>query len=322
MPAPMSNEKKVGFVLDPIAGLNTKKDTSLALVEAFQIQGWQPFYLEQSEMFLAEGKPMARMRTLNIELGADPWYQLGDARLAPLAELDALLMRKDPPFDMNYIYSTYILERAEAEGVLVVNRPNALRDCNEKLFATEFPQCCPELVVSSDASVLKGFHRQHGDVIYKPLDGMGGSSIFRAVPGEANLSVIIETLTQLGNVPIMAQKYLPEIVDGDKRILVVDGEPVSHCLARIPSKGETRGNLAAGGRGEVRPLTDRDRWIVSQVAPELKRRGLTFVGLDVIGSYLTEINVTSPTCVREIDAGAGVDIGTMLVNAVSKALSN
>ena len=206
--------------------------------------------------------------------------------------------------------------------MLIVNKARSLRDCNEKLFATEFPQCCPPLVVSADLLRLKEFHQQHQDVIYKPLDGMGGSSIFRAKPEEHNLSVILETLTDHSTRQIMAQKYLSEIVDGDKRILMVDGEPVSHCLARIPSQGETRGNLAAGGKGEVRPLSDRDRWIAEQVAPALKDRGLMFVGLDVIGDYLTEINVTSPTCVREIDAGANTCIGEKLMDAILARLQD
>jgi len=293
-------DRKVGFILDPIEGLNTKKDTSLALIEAAQDKGWSIIYFQQSSMRIENSEVRAVVQSLEIDLAKHNWYQLGEEQDIKLSELDAIFQRKDPPFDMNYIYSTYLLERLEKKGVLVVNRAASLRDCNEKLFATEFTDCCPPLLVSSQKEPLKAFHEQHKDVIYKPLDGMGGSSIFRASPNEHNLSVILETLTDHGQVPIMAQKYLPEIVEGDKRILVVNGEPVPYCLARIPSQGEIRGNLAAGGRGEVRELSDRDRWIVSQVAPELKKRGLLFVGLDVIGDYLTEINVTSPTCVREI----------------------
>jgi len=313
---------KVGFILDPIEDLNIKKDTSLALIEAAQKKGWEIFYLQQSSLRIESHKVRAEIQGLQIDLQKTDWFQLGEKQSVDIAEFDALFMRKDPPFDMNYIYSTYLLERAEKEGVLVVNRARSLRDSNEKLFATEFPQCCPDLVVSSDQDVLRAFHGMHHDVIYKPLDGMGGSSIFRAKSDEHNLGVILETLTAHGTVPIMAQKYLPEIKQGDKRILVIDGEPVGHCLARIPSQGETRGNLAAGGTGEVRPLSERDHWIVSQVAPELKKRGLYFVGLDVIGDYLTEINVTSPTCVREIDREAGTDIGMMLMESVKFALDN
>ena len=314
----LTPSRRVGFILDPIEGLNIKKDTSLALIEAAQEKGWSIFYFQQSSMRLEGSEVRAVIRELSINLSQDDWYQLEEPRDMALKELDAIFMRKDPPFDMNYIYSTYLLEKLEKEGVLIVNRAGSLRDCNEKLFATAFSECCPPLLVSSRQEPLRAFHDEHQDVIYKPLDGMGGSSIFRARPGEHNLAVILETLTGHGQVPIMGQKYLPEIVQGDKRILVVDGEPVDYCLARIPSQGETRGNLAAGGRGEVRELTERDRWIVSRVAPELRKRGLLFVGLDVIGDYLTEINVTSPTCVREIDRDAGTHIGAMLMDAVER----
>ena len=316
----MISAYKIGFILDPIAGLNTSKDTSLAMIIAAQKRGWQVFYIKQSAMRLDGCEVKAITQDLSIDLAKNDWYQLGPEEDRSLSELDAIFMRKDPPFDMNYIYSTYLLERLEQKGVLVVNRARALRDCNEKLFATEFADCCPPLLVSADQQQLKIFHKKHQDVIYKPLDGMGGSCIFRARPEEHNLAVILETLTAEGTTPIMAQKYLPEIAQGDKRILVVDGQPVSHCLARIPSQGETRGNLAAGGRGEVRELTERDLWIVAQVAPALRERGLLFVGLDVIGDYLTEINVTSPTCVREIDCDAGTDIAGMLMDALERQL--
>ena len=322
MSAQRSDIYKIGVLMDAISGLNTKKDTSLALIEAAQEIGCEVYYFQQADLRLEAGQVRANVAKLDINLAQNPWYELEERRDVDLSYLDVVLMRKDPPFDMDYIYSTYLLERAESQGVLVVNRARSLRDCNEKLFATQFPQCCPPLIVSADIPKLKEFHQQHQDVIYKPLDGMGGSSIFRAKPEEHNLSVILETITDHGMHPIMAQKYLPEIVDGDKRILMVDGEPVSHCLARIPSQGETRGNLAAGGKGEVRPLSDRDRWIAEQVSPALKDRGLMFVGLDVIGDYLTEINVTSPTCVREIDTGANTRIGEQLMNAILKQLRN
>lgn len=307
---------RIGVLMDEINGLNIKKDTSLALIEAAQEKGCEVYYLQQQDLRLEVSLVRARVAKLDIDLAKTPWYVLGEWQDIDVSDLDVVLMRKDPPFDMDYIYSTYLLERAESQGVLVVNKARSLRDCNEKLFATEFSECCPPLIVSADNTQLKAFHQQHQDVIYKPLDGMGGSSIFRAKPEEHNLSVILETLTDHGRHQIMAQKYLPEIRDGDKRILMVDGEPMSHCLARIPSQGETRGNLAAGGKGEVRPLSDRDHWIAEQVAPALKERGLMFVGLDVIGDYLTEINVTSPTCVREIDAGANIRIGEKLMNAI------
>lgn len=319
---PLQKTYKVGFILDPIEKLNTKKDTSIALIIAAQDKGWTVFYLQQQSLRLDSSQVCAGVQSLIVDLEKPNWFELGESEDIPLTDLDAVFMRKDPPFDMNYIYSTYLLERAEQQGVLMVNRASSLRDCNEKLFATEFPQCCPPLIVSSDNTALRAFHAEHQDVIYKPLDGMGGSSIFRAKPGEHNLGVILETITAYGSVPIMAQKYLPEIKQGDKRILVVNGVAVDYCLARIPSQGETRGNLAAGGTGEVRELSERDRWIVSEVAPELKKRGLFFVGLDVIGDYLTEINVTSPTCVREIDRTAGTDIGAMLMESVKVSLDS
>jgi len=313
---------KVGVLMDEINGLNIKKDTSLALIEAAQDKGCEIYYFQQQDLRLEASLVRAMAAKLEIDLAKSPWYELGEKQDMDLSDLDAVLMRKDPPFDMDYVYSTYLLERAESQGVLVVNKARSLRDCNEKLFATEFPECCPPLIVSADNAKLKEFHQQHQDVIYKPLDGMGGSSIFRAKAEEHNLSVILETLTSHGRQQIMAQKYLPEILDGDKRILMVDGVPISHCLARVPSQGETRGNLAAGGKGEVRPLSDRDRWIAEQVAPVLKDRGLMFVGLDVIGDYLTEINVTSPTCVREIDAGANTRIGEKLMSAILARLQD
>jgi glutathione synthase len=229
-------------------------------------------------------------------------------------------MRKDPPFDNEFIYATYLLEKAEQHGTLVVNKPQSLRDCNEKVFATNFSQCTPPHLVTRDAGLLRQFHQTHKDVIFKPLDGMGGTAIFRLKPEDPNVGVIIETLTSNGQEQIMAQKYLPEIKDGDKRILVVNGVPIDYCLARIPAKGETRGNLAAGGRGVAQPLSERDRWIANQVAPELVKRGLLFVGLDVIGDYLTEVNVTSPTCIREIDAAYNTDIAGTLMNAIEKQL--
>lgn len=237
-----------------------------------------------------------------------------------MTELDAVLMRKDPPFDMDFIYSTYILEAAQREGTLVVNDPQSLRDCNEKLFATQFPECCPPLIVAASAQRLKAFHAEHGDVIFKPLDGMGGASIFRVQAGDPNLGVIIETLTDHGKRQIMAQKFLPQIVDGDKRILLVDGEPAPYGLARIPQSGETRGNLAAGGSGVAKPISDRERWICEQIAPTLRAKGLLFVGIDVIGDYLTEINVTSPTCVRELDRAHGLDIAGDLMDSIAQKL--
>jgi glutathione synthase len=312
---------KLGVVMDPIANINVKKDTTLAMLLAAQRHGWELHYMEQSDLSLDQGSARAKTRRLNVADDPKNWFELGAPHDIALAELDVVLMRKDPPFDMDFIYSTYILEAAQREGVLIVNDPRSLRDCNEKLFATQFPQCCPPLIVAASAERLKAFHDQHGDVIFKPLDGMGGASIFRIQQGDPNLSVIIETLTDHGRQQIMAQKYLPEIVDGDKRILLVDGVPAPYGLARIPLAGETRGNLAAGGSGVAKPLTDRERWICDQVGPVLKEKGLLFVGLDVIGDYLTEINVTSPTCVRELDRAHDLDIAGDLMDSIAAKLA-
>ena len=312
---------KLGVVMDPIADINVKKDTTLAMLLAAQRRGWELYYMEQSDLSLDQGLARATVSRLSVEDNPESWFEVGSPQDIALSDLDVVLMRKDPPFDMDFIYSTYILEAAQREGTLVVNDPRSLRDCNEKLFATQFPQCCPPLIVAASAARLKAFHAEHGDVIFKPLDGMGGASIFRVKAGDPNLSVIIETLTDHGRQQIMAQKFLPEIVDGDKRILMVDGVPAEFGLARIPMSGETRGNLAAGGSGVAMPLTDRERWICSQVAPVLREKGLLFVGLDVIGDYLTEINVTSPTCVRELDRAHQLDIAGDLMEAIASKLA-
>lgn len=316
--------KKLGVVMDPIQAINFKKDSTQAMLWAAQSRGWTLFYMEQSDLFIENGEAWASMRALQVFDDAECWYQFepaeGQKEPQKLAELDVVLMRKDPPFDNEYIYSSYILEIAEREGCFVVNKPQSLRDCNEKIFATQFPQCCPPVLVSADPRRLRDFHRKHEDVIYKPLDGMGGSSIFRAKKDDPNISVIIETLTGHGRISIMAQRFIPEISQGDKRILMIDGEPVPYVLARIPAKGETRGNLAAGGRGEALPLSERDYWICQQVAPTLREKGLMFVGLDVIGDYLTEINVTSPTCIRELDKAYDLDIGGQLIDCIERKI--
>jgi len=321
---------KIAFVMDPLATLALKKDSTLAMIRAAQRRGWQVSYLEQGDLLLHEHQPHGLLRSLRligpfadslrVEDAHDPWYELGPAELTHLGELDIIMMRKDPPFDMEYIYTTYLLERAEAHGVLVVNKPQGLRDCNEKFFATAFAQCCPPLVVTRSEAVLREFQRTHLNVVFKPLDGMGGESVFRIMEGDHNLGVIIETLTDRGTRQIMGQKFIPEIVNGDKRILLIDGEPVPYALARVPMAGEARGNLAAGGTGEGRELTPQDRWIASQVGPELKRRGLVFVGIDVIGDYLTEVNVTCPTCIRELDTQFSLDIGGMLMDTIAAKL--
>ncbi|MGE1082553.1 glutathione synthase [Pseudomonas shirazensis] len=311
---------RLGIVMDPIASISYKKDSSLAMLLAAQARGWTLFYMEQQDLYQSAGVARAKMRPLQVFANPEKWFELDAEIDAPLSDLNAILMRKDPPFDMEFVYSTYLLEQAEAAGVLVVNRPQSLRDCNEKLFATLFPQCTPPTLVSRRPDIIRAFAAEHGDVILKPLDGMGGTSIFRHRVGDPNLSVILETLTALGTQQIMAQAYLPAIKDGDKRILMIDGEPVPYCLARIPASGETRGNLAAGGRGEARELSERDRWIAAQVGPTLREKGLLFVGLDVIGEHLTEINVTSPTCIREIDNAYGTQIGVQLMDAIDRKL--
>ncbi|MDH4871628.1 glutathione synthase [Pseudomonas sp. BN515] len=311
---------RLGIVMDPIAQISFKKDSSLAMLLAAQERGWSLFYMEQQDLYQKNGEARARMRPLKVFLDPEHWFELEAEADTPLAELDVILMRKDPPFDNEFVYSTYLLEQAERSGVLVVNRPQSLRDCNEKFFATLFPDYTPPTVVSRRADILREFAEEQRDIILKPLDGMGGSSIFRHRAGDPNLSVILETLTAHGSQQIMAQGYLPAIKDGDKRILMIDGEPVPYCLARIPAAGETRGNLAAGGRGEARPLTDRDREIAAAVGPTLREKGLLFVGLDVIGEHLTEINVTSPTCIREIDKAYDTRIGERLMDAIARKL--
>lgn len=312
----------VGIVMDPIADLNYQKDSSLAMLWAAQQRGWQLSYMEMADLYLEDGEARARMRPLEVFHDANKWYQLGEEQDRNLGELNVILMRKDPPFDNEFLYSTYILERAETQGALVVNRARSLRDFNEKVFATQFPQCCPPVLVSRDMKRLRAFHQQHKDVIFKPLDGMGGTSIFRAQTGDPNVSVILETLTQHGQQQIMAQRFIPEISAGDKRILLVDGEAIPYGLARIPSQGESRGNLAAGGRAEAVELTERDHWICQQVAPKLKESGLLFVGLDVIGDYLTEINVTSPTCIRQLDEAFDLDIASTLMDCIESKLAS
>lgn len=307
---------KLGVIMDPIEDINFKKDTSLALLHAAQERDCELWYMEQSDLSVQHGRAFGRMAPLTVEMNSEHWADVGDYTDRPLADLDIVIMRKDPPFDSEFVYSTYILERAEQDGVLVANRPQSLRDCNEKMFATAFSDLMSPTIVTRRADLLKTFHNEHKDVIFKPLDGMGGSSIFRLKEDDANVSVIIETLTNHGKQQIMAQKFIPQITSGDKRILMINGEPVPYSLARIPAQGETRGNLAAGGRGVTQPLSEDDFRIARRIGPELKRRGLYFVGLDVIGDCLTEINVTSPTCVREISRDSGIDVAGQLVDTL------
>jgi glutathione synthase len=302
--------------MDSLLSINVKKDSTLAMMAAAQRKGWEIFTVQQSGLFISDGSVFAKQVKIEVREDSSDWFVILAELTGPVNDLDVVLMRKDPPFDMEYIYSTYLLEIAEKEGTLVLNRPGSIRDCNEKLFALQFPKCCPPHLVSRDPDLLRSFHHEHQDVIFKPLDGMGGESIFRANAEDTNLSVIIETLTNHGHHQIMAQKFIPAIKQGDTRILLINGEPIPYGLARIPAKGETRGNLAAGGTGIARPLNDRDLWICDQVAPTLKEKGLYFVGIDVIGDFLTEINVTCPTCIREIDKAYNLDIAGDYMNFI------
>ncbi|RUO75207.1 glutathione synthase [Idiomarina seosinensis] len=313
--------KTLAMVMDPIAAVKTAKDTSFRLLLEAQAQGYQCYYIEMSDLLIDNGTPYALTRTVQVKDQTEDFYQLGDDERIPLGNFDVIMMRKDPPFDSEFLYATQILELAERDGALVVNSPQSLRDCNEKLYTSWFPEFTADTVVSASAKVLKEFHQRHGEVIMKPLDGMGGASIFKVGASGDNLGVIIETLTEKGQRYAMAQKYLPEIKDGDKRILIIDGEPMPYALARVPSAGETRGNLAAGGSGRAQPLSDSDWQIARTIGPVLKRRGLMLVGLDVIGANITEINVTSPTCMREIEAAYDINIAAKLFSAIAKKLN-
>ena len=288
--------------MDPIESITPYKDTTLAMMLAAQARGWTVHSIDQKDIYLDQGRAHSRRRKVRVYDDNTHWFDAEAAVEAPLAEHDIILMRKDPPFDMDYIYTTYMLERAAVEGVYVSNRPNSLRDVNEKLYTAWFSEFCPPTLVTTSSERLKSFIEHHEDAIIKPLDGMGGAGIFRLTPNDPNINIILEHATLQDTRQIMAQRYVPEIKDGDKRVLVVNGVAVPFALARIPAQGETRGNLAAGGRGVPVALTDKERRIVDAVSPYLLERGLLFVGLDIIGSYLTEVNVTSPTCVRELDA--------------------
>ena len=306
--------------MDPIGSINYKKDSSLAMLFEAQRRDYQLYYFEQNDLYLDGEAARASARKLTVKQDSNYWFELGDAQDMALADLDVILMRKDPPFNMDYIYTTYILELAEKSGVLVVNRAASLRNANEKIFALQFPQCIPPTLVTCQASKIKNFVNEHETVILKPLDGMGGSSIFRTQKDDQNINVIIETLTQHGKRLIMAQRFIPEITYGDKRILMIDGVPVPYALARIPQKGDIRANLATGGRGEGVPLSEHDQWICEQVGPRLREEGLLFVGLDVIGDYLTEVNVTSPTCIRELDTQFNLNISAILMDRIEERI--
>ncbi len=308
---------KIGVVMDPIESINPEKDSSFAIMLAAQRRGWSVYYMNPSGCYLEAGIAYADMCQLELFDEKLHWFKKGENLSQPLAELDAVFMRVDPPFNMDYIYTTYLLEYAESQGTLIVNKPASLRDVNEKMFTGWFQQCCPKTLVTAQIDRIKQFLTKHKDIIVKPLDGMGGASIFRLTTQDPNINVILETMTQFNRIQIMAQVFISEISAGDKRVLLIDGEPIPFALARIPAKGETRGNLAAGGKGVAVPLSDHDRWICRQVAPTAKEKGLIFVGLDIIGDYLTEINVTSPTCIRELDRDCNLDIAGSLIDVIA-----
>jgi glutathione synthase len=311
----------LGVVMDPIETIKPAKDSTLAMLLAAQSRGWNVVYFRQRDVWLAAGEANGIGRRLGVQDDEAHWFEYTGEWAGPLGELDVILMRKDPPFDMEYVYTTYVLERAETAGALVVNQPRALRDMNEKAYTAWFSHCTPPTMITRSITRIREFLAEHGRIVVKPLDGMGGRSVFVVDGQEPNRNVIMETITADESRYAVAQRYLPEIRDGDKRILMIDGEPVPKLLARIPAADDTRGNLVMGARGEGRPLSPRDRWIAEQVGPVLKARGVVFAGLDVIGEYLTEINVTSPTGIRELDRAFGLDIAGRLMDAIEARLA-
>jgi glutathione synthase len=317
-----SGQVRVAVVMDPIAAIKPAKDTTLAMMLAAQRRGWRIEYLGLKDLWLRDGVAWGRARPVTVRDDDRDWYTLGDAADCRLGEFAAILMRKDPPFDIEYVYATYILDRAEVGGALVVNRPQGLRDMNEKVYTAWFPECCAPTLITRDMPAMHAFLNEHGRIVCKPLHGMGGKSIFVVEAGDKNASVIFETLTSYGAQYAIVQRYIPEIAQsGDSRVLLVDGEPAPFALARIPAASDHRGNLAAGARGIGRPLDDRDRWLASRIGPSMREQGMLFVGLDVIGGFVTEINVTSPTGVREIDRQFGTDIAASLMDAIARRLA-
>ena len=314
------NQTSIGIIMDHIGGITPAKDSTLAMLLEAQQRGHKLLHFEQSDLYMAAGDGRGRGRRLSVTDTASNWFELGEPEDISLADLDVILMRKDPPFDMEYIYTTYLLEQAELAGTLVVNRPASLRDINEKAFTAWFPQCCPDTLVTRSMDDLRDFLAKHSKIVVKPLDGMGGKSIFVVDEHDNNANVIFETLTKDGASFMMAQTYIPEISAGDKRIILIDGLAPDYALARIPPAGDNRGNLVMGATAEARELTDRDRWICAQVGPELSRRGVLFAGLDVIGDYLTEVNVTSPTGIREIAKLTGENLATALFDRIEQEL--
>ena len=318
---------KIGFVMDPLSSINIKKDSTFAMMLAAQKSNWEIHTIYQSDLYTENEIPRAYSRITQVEDNPEHWFDFSKEQDIDLSTLDVILMRKDPPFDIEYINTTYILQLAQQRGSLIVNKAASLRDNNEKMFIAQFPQCCTPFLVSRNKSRLREFVQQRfqaeqQDVILKPLDGMGGASIYRVNPQDPNLSVILETLSENESRTVMAQQFIPEIIHGDKRVLLIDGEAVPYALARIPASGETRGNLAAGGTGVGIELTERDHWICQQVAPVLKQQGILFAGIDIIGDYLTEINITSPTCIRELDRIYSLDIAGDLMRCIERCLQN
>ena len=311
---------KTGVIMDPIAEIKSYKDSTFAMLLEAQQRGHVLYYMEPGNLFARDGRVFAEMQQLEVRDNTTDWFSLTPAGITPLDELDIVLMRRDPPFDMGYIYTTYMLELVEKAGTIVINRPQSLRDANEKFFINYFPQCCVPMIISSSSRLIREFVSEHGRCVVKPLDGMGGESVFQISDTDMNMNVILETITQHDARPVMAQRYIDEISEGDKRILVVNGEPVPYALARYAGKGDFRGNLAKGGSSKGVPLSERDRWVCSQVAPELKKRGILFAGLDIIGDWLSEVNVTSPTCIRELDAEFGLNIAGQLFDGVEAML--
>ena len=317
----MPARPSLAVLMDPLETIKPAKDSTLAMLKAAQQRGCEVLYFLQGDLWVRDGRAFARLTPIEVVSEDKSWYRTGEPAVRDLGDVDAVLMRKDPPFDMEYICSTYLLERAELAGCLVVNRPQGLRDMNEKAYTAWFPECCAPTLITRDMPAMESFLAEHGQAVFKPLDGMGGRSIFVASQGDRNARVILETLTDYGRRYAIAQRYIPEIATGgDARILLIDGEPVPHALVRMPAAGDHRGNLAAGATAESRALTERDRWLASRIGPVMRERGMLFVGLDVIGDYVTEINVTSPTGIREIQKKHGHDIGGMLVDAVLKRL--
>ena len=317
----MAQRPRLAVLMDPIASINPAKDSTLAMMLAAQARGVELHYFEQRDLWVRDGVAMARLRPVVVRDDLRDWYGLGEAVTAPLSDMDAVLMRKDPPFDTEYIYTTYLLERAETAGTLVVNRPQGLRDMNEKVFTAWFPDCCAPTLITRDMAGMAAFMAEHGRVVCKPLYGMGGRSIFVLEAGDKNANVVFETLTEYGQRYAIVQRYIPDIVEtGDSRVLLIDGEPVEYALARIPAASDNRGNLAAGAQGVGRPLNGRDRWLCSRIGPVLRERGMMFVGLDVIGGFVTEINVTSPTGIRELQKQFKVDIAGRLIDAILRRL--